>query len=132
MTNMNGNGDVVRRGYAAFNASDIDTLTQIFDKASSWHTPGQSPVAGHRHGRDEVFAQFGRYVGETNGTFKATLKKVFVSDDGSVVGFHHNSGDRNGKRLDTDCCIVFEIKDGRIVSGTEHFYNLSNWDEFWN
>ncbi len=45
---------------------------------------------------------------------------------------HHNSPERNGKQLDTDCCIVFELKDGRIISGREHFFDLNNWDEFWS
>jgi ketosteroid isomerase-like protein len=126
------NADVVRRGYAAFNAGDIDTLTEIFDERSSWHTPGTSPIAGDNHGREAVFAQFGRYVGETGGTFKATLRDVFESEGGRVIGVHHNSAERSGKQLDTDCCIVFEVRDGRIVSGREHFYDLYNWDRFWS
>jgi ketosteroid isomerase-like protein len=75
--------------------------------------------------------QFGRYGGETNGTFKADLQQVFGSDTGRVVAIHHNSAARNGKRLDTDCCIVFEVKNGQMVSGREHFYDLHNWDAFW-
>jgi len=50
----------------------------------------------------------------------------------AVAGRHHNSGERNGKLLDVDCCIVFELKDGRIVDGSEHFYDLHNWDGFWS
>ena len=49
-----------------------------------------------------------------------------------LVDLHHNTGERNGKRLDTDCCIVFEIANGRMVSGREHFFSLDNWDEFWS
>jgi ketosteroid isomerase-like protein len=79
-----------------------------------------------------VFGQFGRYGGDTGGTFKAELKEVFTSDDGRVIGLHRNTGMRNGKQLDTDCCIVFEIADGRMVSGREHFFDLGNWDEFWS
>jgi ketosteroid isomerase-like protein len=78
------------------------------------------------------YLQFGKYGGETNGTFKATLKTVAVCDDGRVVGVHHNSGERNGKKLDTACCVVFEIKDGQIYSGKEYFFDLNNWDEFWS
>ena len=125
------NAELVRRGYVAFNAADIDTLTELLSENASWHTPGQSSIAGDHIGRDAVFAQFGRYGGETNGTFKADLKQVFGSDNGRVVAIHHNSGERNGKRLDTDCCIVFEIKNGQMVSGREHFYDLHNWDAFW-
>ena len=91
---------------------------------------GNSSAAGDAIGRDAVFAQFVRYGGETAGTFKATLRDVFASPDGKVVGLHHNSGERNGEQLDTDCCIVFELDNGRIVSGREHFYDLTNWDQF--
>ncbi|MEZ5098827.1 MAG: nuclear transport factor 2 family protein [Thermoleophilia bacterium] len=126
------NAEVVRRGYAAFNSADVDTLTALFPESASWHTPGRSSIAGDHRGRDAVFAQFGRYGGETGGTFRADLEQVFTSEDGRVIGLHHNSAERNGKRLDTGCCIVFEVEDGRIVSGREHFFDLANWDEFWS
>lgn len=126
------NAETVRRAYAAFNSADMETLNETFDESASWHTPGQSPIAGDHVGRDATFAQFGRYVGDTNGTFKATLETILRSDDGRVVGIHHNSAERDGKHLDTGCCIVFELKDGRIVDGREHFFDLHNWDEFWS
>ena len=63
--------------------------------------------------------------------YKAELRYVVADDDGRVVGVHHNSGTRNGKRLAFDCCIVFEIKDGRVVSGREHFYDLHAWGDLW-
>lgn len=131
MSNAEKNADVVRRGYAAFNAADGQTLTEIISEDASWHTPGRSRVAGDHIGRDAVFAQFGRYGGETNGTFKAELKEVFANDSGRVVAIHHNSGERNGKRLATDCCLVFEIRNGQMVSAREYFYDLHNWDAFW-
>jgi uncharacterized protein len=124
--------ELVRRGYAAFNAADIATLSELMDESVSWHTPGRSPIAGEYRGRDAVFGQFGRYGADTGGTFKAELKQVFTADDGRVIGLHHNSAERNGKRLDTDCCIVFEIENGRVISGREHFFDLHNWDEFWS
>ena len=71
-------------------------------------------------------------VGDTDGTFRATLKSVMTSEDGSVIGVHRNSGKRNGKDLDVDCCIAFEIADGQIVAGREFFYDLYAWDEFWS
>ncbi len=41
----------------------------------------------------------------------AALTELFAEDDAwrtSGHQGHHNSGERNGKQLDTDCCIVFE------------------------
>ncbi len=127
-----GNAAIVRRGYEAFNAADVATLTKLFDEKASWHTPGRSPIAGDRKGRDAVFTLFGRYGAETGRTFRANLLNVLESEDGRVVSVHHNSAERNGKRLDVLCCIVFELKDGRILIGREHFYDLYAWDAFWS
>ena len=132
MSRAQENADVVRRGYEAFNTGDVETLTELFDPKASWHTPGRSPIAGDHEGREAVFAQFGRYAGDTKGTFKATLQAVLTSEDGRVIGIHHNTAEKDGRQLDVGCCIVFEIKDGRIVDGREHFYDLHNWDTFWS
>lgn len=126
------NAAVVKRAYEAFNTAEMATLTALFDEGAAWHTPGKTAIAGDREGRDAVFAQFGRYGGETGGSFKAALASVYESDDGRVVGVHHNSAERGGKRLDTGCCIVFELSDGRITDGREHFFDLHNWDQFWS
>ncbi|MBK7080679.1 MAG: nuclear transport factor 2 family protein [Betaproteobacteria bacterium] len=81
-------------------------------------------------GREAVFAQFGRYGGETGGTFKATLLQVFKADDSRVVGMHRNTAERDGKRLDVGCCIVFEFKDGRVVDGREYFTTSTRGTSF--
>lgn len=122
----------VRRAYEAFNTGDMETLTETFDESASWHTPGRGSLAGDQQGREATFAQFGRYVGETGGTFRAELRQVTAADDGRVVGIHHNSGERDGKYLDVDCCLVLKLKDGRITDGREYFFNLHAWDEFWS
>ena len=126
------NADIVSRGYAAFNSADIDTLTRLMDPNVAWHTPGKSAIAGSRTGQEAVFGQFGRYGGETAGTFRADLIDVYESEDGGVVGLHRNTGQRNGKSLDVLCCIVFEVKDGRVISGRECFFDLHAWDSFWS
>lgn len=125
------NAELVKRGYAAFNAGDLKTLAEIFDNNASWHSPGKSSVAGSYKGHDAVFGQFGRYGAETHGTFKAELKEVCANEEGRVVGIHRNTGTRNGKQLNVDCCIVFDIKNGKAVSGAEYFFDLRAWDEFW-
>ena len=131
MSQAEKNVETVRRGYAAFNSGDIKTLTEIFHENASWHTPGRSSVAGDRKGRVAVFAQFGRYGGETAGNFKAILQHLLTADDGRVVGVHHISAKRNGKQLEVDCCIIFEFKDGQVIDGKEYFYDAYAWDEFW-
>jgi uncharacterized protein len=122
----------MRRAYEAFNTGDIDTLTELFDESAVWHLPGRSSMATDYQGRDATLAYFGRIGQETGGTFRAELKDLTADDDDRVVGIQRSTGDRNGKHLDVSDCIVFQLKDGRITDGREHFEDLYAWDEFWS
>lgn len=51
-------------------------------ESASWHTPGRCSIAGDYEGRESIFGQFGRYGGETGGTFQAELRHVYEDDDG--------------------------------------------------
>jgi uncharacterized protein len=126
------NAELVREGYRAFNEGDLNTINRLWADDVTWTTPGESTVAGTARGKDAVIAQYGRYGGETDGTFKATLLSVFEGEGGRMVGLHHNSGTRQGRQLDTNCCIVLELEDGQVKSGTEYFLDLNNWDDFWS
>ena len=123
--------DIVRRAYHAFNTADLDLFSTLSVEELTWETPGQSPIAGLKEGREAVYQQYGTYLNGTEGTFKAELQYITANDRGQVVGVHRNTGQRNGKELDTMCCITFEVADGKILSGKEHFFDLYNWDQFW-
>lgn len=126
------NAALVRRGYHAFNTADLPLLTELFDKNAAWHTPGRSPFAGSREGRDAILAHLERYGRETAGSFRAELHYVLADAEGHVVGVHRNAGERGGRRLDVMCAIVFKVENGRCVSGREHVFDLHTWDEFWS
>ena len=123
---------IMRRAYEAFNAGDINTLTELFDESAVWHLPGRSSMATDYQGRDATLAYFGRIGEETGGTFRAELEDLTADDDDRVVGIHRSTAERNGKHLDVGDCIVFQLKDGRITDGREHFEDLYAWDEFWS
>ena len=125
------NAAIVRRGYEAFNAGDMKTLTELFDESAVWRTPGRSSLAGDHEGREAAFAYFGRLGQETGGTFRAELQHLLADED-RVVGIHRNSAERDGKHLAVDVCLVFQLEDGRITDGREHFHDLYAWDEFWS
>ena len=123
---------VMRRAYEAFNTGDIDTLTELFDESAVWHLPGRSSFADDYQGRDATLAYFGQLAQETGGTFRAELQHMCADGDDHVVGLQHSTADRDGKHLDVRDSIVFELKDGRITDGREHFHDLYAWDEFWS
>jgi ketosteroid isomerase-like protein len=123
---------VMRRAYNAFNTGDIDTLNEVFDESAVWHLPGRSSFAKDYHGREATLAYFGQLAQETGGTFRAELQHLTADDQGRVVGIQRSTADRDGKHLDVGDSIVFELKDGRITDGREHFHDLYAWDEFWS
>ena len=123
---------IMQRAYDAFNKADLDTLTEIFDENVVWHLPGRSSMAKDYESRDATLADFGQIGQETDGTFRAEPERLVGDDDDRVVGIQHSTGDRNGKHLDVRDCIVFTLKDGRVVDGREHFEDLYAWDEFWS
>ena len=123
---------IMRRAYEAFNTGDLDTVGEIFDESAVWHLPGRSSMANDYHGREATLAYFGQLAQETGGTFRAELERLIGDDDDRVVGIQRSTADRNGKHLDVRDCIVFQLKDGRITDGREHFHDLYAWDEFWS
>jgi ketosteroid isomerase-like protein len=125
------NAAIVRRGYEAFNSGDMETLTELFDESAVWRVPGRSSLAGDHEGREAAFAYFGRLGQETGGTFRAELQHLLADGD-RVVGIHRNSAERDGKQLDLDVCLVFQLENGRITEGVEHYRDLYAWDEFWS
>ena len=122
---------ILRSGYEAFNSGDMDALAQIFDEGVVWHTPGRSSLANDYQGREATFAFFARLGQETGGTFRAEARRL-IADEDFVVAIQHNSGERNGKQLDVDLCLVFQLRDGRVIEAWEHFRDLYAWDEFWS
>jgi uncharacterized protein len=123
---------VMRRGYEAFNVGDMDTLIEVFDESIVWHLPGRSSMANDYQGRDATLAYFGQLAQKTGGTFRAELQHLLTDDDDRVVGIQRSTADRDGKHLDVGNCIVFQLTDGRVVDGREHFHDLYAWDEFWS
>jgi ketosteroid isomerase-like protein len=126
------NVGVMRRAYEAFNTGDINTLIELFDESAVWHLPGRSAMADDYQGREATLAYFGQLAQETNGTFRAELQHLAAAGDSRVVGIQRSTADRAGKHLDVANCIVFELKDGRVTDGREHFEDLYAWDEFWS
>lgn len=125
------NVETVRRGYEAFNTGDMKTLMGLFHENATWHVPGRNPLSGDYKGRDAVFGLFAKLGQETGGTFKAELRHLLADEEGRVVGIHRDTAKRGAKRLSVDCCLVFELKDGLVISGTEYIRDAHASDEFW-
>lgn len=122
--------EVIRRGYAAFSAGDMATLTELFTEDAVWHVPGDGPISGPKQGRDAILSFFGELMSRSEGTLTVTLDDV-VGGDHHTVSMDRNQATRGGQSLQQDTVIVFELRDGRVSQARQFFDNTAVSDAFW-
>jgi ketosteroid isomerase-like protein len=127
----NDNAKLLRRGYEAFIAGDMATLTELFAEDAVWHLPGNGALSGIKRGRDAVFGYFGELVGRSGGTLKITLHDVIGGDE-HTIGLHHDYAERDGKVLDHNVVIVTHINGGRFSEVWEFHEDQPANDAFWS
>jgi ketosteroid isomerase-like protein len=125
------NEDLVRRGYEAFAAGDVATMTELLDENVVWHTPGRSSISGDQKGRDATLQLFGRLAQETNGTFKLDVHEILANDEHAVV-LADLSAEKDGKSLSGAHVVnVFHLKDGKLTEAWGSSDDQYAVDEFW-
>lgn len=112
------NQTLVRRGFEAFNAGDINTLSELIADDAVQVMPGSNPLAGEHKGRQAVLTMYGRLAQETEGTFRAELLDVYANDH-LAVAIYRASGQRQGRSLDQRSALLFEIEHGQAVRLTD-------------
>jgi ketosteroid isomerase-like protein len=86
---MSQNADAVKRGYDAFNAGDIDTVSEIFADDVSWEGPNTSgvPMSGLNEGKDAVLQALG-HIEQLFQTFHVSPDEMIEQGDTVVVLSH--------------------------------------------
>ncbi|MDI3212822.1 nuclear transport factor 2 family protein [Arthrobacter sp. AL12] len=124
------NVELVRRGYEAFNAGDMATLSELFAEDAVWHVAGNGVLSGTKLGRDAVLAYFGELGSRSQGSLSVTVTDI-IGGEKHTVALQHNHAEGDGKILDMDGALSFEVRDGRIVSGSEFFEDTARSDAYW-
>lgn len=125
------NEQVVRDGFAAFAAGDMDTLRRVLAADSVWHVPGRSPLSGSHKGIDEILGYLGRVNELSGGTFTIDLHDV-VGNDQHVFAAYGVTARRGGKALDDHALVVCHVRDGQV---TEAWWTVGDQyisDDFWS
>jgi hypothetical protein len=105
------NADLVRQGYNAFIAGDMEWLNEHFDDTIVWHEPGDNQFSGDFRGRDEVFAHFAKLVGYATPEFD--IHDVVANDDHAVALVTITSTkSEGGDSFTTKFVHVFHVSSG--------------------
>ncbi len=124
------NEQLVRDGYAAFSAGDMEKLGSLYTDDVVQSVPGNNQIAADHQGRDAVLGYYGKLFELTDGNMSVQLKTVTVDGD-KVAAVHANIAERNGKKLDSDTTLNFTIKDGKITRIDEVSSDQAAEDAFW-
>lgn len=121
---------LVRRGYAAFNDRDIDTLVSMMAKDVVHHVPGTTALAGDHKGIESVLGYYGALGELTNGTFRADLIDAHADGHGHVIAIHQTSGTRNGVTRVSRGSILFTFLGDKMTDMLETHGDLAGDDAF--
>ncbi len=113
--------DAMRRGEHA-------SAYEAFAEDATWTTAPSMPWPGLFRGRRSIFDD---YFAVDKGLFTTGMasydletRNVVAAGECVVVEMRHRSEGLNGKRYETDHCVVFELRGGRIQAVREYIDSL--------
>ncbi|GAC1374323.1 MAG: nuclear transport factor 2 family protein [Pseudarthrobacter sp.] len=122
---------VVRRGYEAFNAGDIETLKGLFAPDAVYRVGGSGALAGVKQGSDEILAHFGELFSRSGGTVKVELQDV-IAGERHTVALQSAQAQRNGQSLEQQGALVFTLRDGKVTEVNEFTEDTAKASDFWS
>jgi uncharacterized protein len=106
------NIELIKKGYEAFSAGDVDTVMSLFDDNIEWVQPGDSAISGTYHGKAELGKYLSR-LAEKSVTVK--LNRLLADGDTVVALTEVAVGNERGQDAD-----VFTLRDGKTVRVQVH------------
>ncbi|MCV7424166.1 nuclear transport factor 2 family protein [Mycobacterium yunnanensis] len=99
--------ELIKKGYDAFAAGDVERLMSMLDDNVEWVQPGESTISGTYHGKGELGGLLAR-MAEKSATVTPTR---FVADGDTVVAI----GDVSLDGETSQGANVFTIRDGKVA-----------------
>ena len=105
----NQNVEIIKGGYAAFNAGDPEATMAVFDDNIVWMSTGNSVISGTFKGKAELAVMLQRLVGQQT---SVAPKEFFADGDVVVVLTEVTAGGQTSQEAD-----VWTLQGGKIVKG---------------
>lgn len=114
--------------YAAYATGNPEAVRPFLAPDVVWHIPGHHPLAGAKHGPDEVVAFFTRLA---EGGFQAEPLFLGAQDD-LVVDVHRGwSNMPSGPQIDQLYALMFRIQDEQIIEARNLLSDMHQSDAFY-
>jgi ketosteroid isomerase-like protein len=112
MSDQERNIELVKRGYEAFSAGDVETVMSLFDDNIEWAQPGNSTISGTYHGKGEL----GSFLAKMADKPLEVRVDRLIADGDTVVAL--TSVVMDG--IHTKDADVFTLRDGKAVRVEVH------------
>ncbi len=110
----------------------MEALAACFTEDAIWHTPGHNPLSGDFHGRDAIFDAFAKEFELSGGTYTVAEVHDALANDEHIVALLRATASREGKELDSNYSIVFNVSGGKITEAWELPTDQDKLDQFWS
>jgi ketosteroid isomerase-like protein len=121
--------ELVRRGYEAFIAGDMEWLNEHLHENVVWHVPGNNLMSGDYRGREDVLAFFARSVQIALPEFD--IHDIVASDDHvvalSTIRWRRND---NNETFEDRLGQVFHLEGGHVLEVWTMGEDLAGFDRF--
>jgi uncharacterized protein len=107
MSEQEQNIELVKKGYEAFTAGDIDTVMNLFDDNIEWVQPGDSAISGTYHGKGEL----GQFISRLAEKSTTATPHRFLADGDTVVMLGETTADNETSEV----AQVFTLRNGKTV-----------------
>jgi ketosteroid isomerase-like protein len=124
------NAEIFRRGYAAFQAGDLDTVRSLLADDVVWHNPGQNHLSGDYSGVEAAIGLFLKLFEESGGTFKVELHDVLANDDHGVALVTASASKADSSFTDRAAHVV-HFRDGKLTESWFFGEDPAAEDAFW-
>ncbi|HVI47267.1 MAG TPA: nuclear transport factor 2 family protein [Chitinophaga sp.] len=112
MNEQHPNLEIIGKFFAAYGNFDAEAMKEVVAEDVKWTIPGHHPMSGTKVGITEVLAYFAKL---SESGFKADPIVLGVNDD-YVIDCHRGWSNReDGNNVDMLWCLLWKIKDGKIV-----------------
>jgi len=125
------NLELLRRGYAAYDSGDMDTINELFADDVVWHIAGRSPLSGDYTGKEQVFGFFAKLVEMSDGTSKVAVHDLLANDEHGVAVVTE-SATRQGRHFEGNAAHVFHLHGGQVTEFWDAQTDQYAADEFWS
>jgi uncharacterized protein len=108
------NATLFRKGYAAFNSGDMDTVRSTFAENIVWHSGGRNRFSRDTTGIDNTLGFFMELIDATDGSFKLDVHDIVANDTHAValVTVHWNHG---GTAYESKGAHAVHVSDGKVT-----------------